>query len=117
MPPVGFVGLGTMGSRMAKRLLAAGHGVVGYNRTPAKARALVEAGLVLEKSPRAVAEASDAVFSMVTDSTALRAIALGPDGVIAGLKPGAVWAEMSTVSPSVTREQRTVVVVGCVANH
>src|SRR5437016_10352402 len=104
MAPLGFVGLGTMGGRMAKRLLAAGRQVVGYNRTPEKARDLVAAGLVLEKSPRAVAEASDAVFSMVTDSTALRAIALGPDGVIAGLRPGAVWAEMSTVSPDVTRE-------------
>ena len=104
MAPVGFVGLGTMGSRMAKRLLASGREVVGYNRTPEKARALVEAGLVLQKSPRAVAEASDAVLSMVTDSTALRAIALGADGVIAGLRPGAVWAEMSTVSPDVTRE-------------
>jgi len=104
MAALGFVGLGTMGGRMARRLLAAGHQVVGYNRTPEKARALVAAGLVLEKSPRAVAEASDAVFSMVTDSTALRAIALGPDGVVAGLRPGAVWAEMSTVSPDVTRE-------------
>src|SRR4029434_5016059 len=101
---VACVGLGTMGGRMAKRLLAAGRQVVGYNRTPEKARALVAAGLVLAKSPRAVAEATDAVFSMVTDSTALRAIALGPDGVIAGLRPGAGWAEMRTVSRAVTRE-------------
>jgi 3-hydroxyisobutyrate dehydrogenase-like beta-hydroxyacid dehydrogenase len=101
---LGFVGLGTMGGRMAKRLLDAGRRVVGYNRTPAKAQALVAAGLTLKTSPRAVAEAADAVFSMVTDSVALRAIALGPDGVIAGLRPGAVWAEMSTVGPEVTRE-------------
>ena len=104
MGAVGFVGLGAMGGRMAKRLLDAGHRVVGYNRTAEKARALVAAGLVLEKLPRAVAEGVDAVLSMVTDDTALRAIALGPDGVIAGLRPGAVWAEMSTVSPDVTRE-------------
>src|SRR2546428_10645063 len=104
MAPLGFVGLGTMGGRMAKRLLDAGHRVVGYNRTAEKARALVAAGLVLEKSPRAVAEGVDAVLSMVTDDKALRAVALGPDGVIAGLRPGAVWAEMSTVSPDVTRE-------------
>ncbi|PYN16765.1 MAG: NAD(P)-dependent oxidoreductase [Candidatus Rokuibacteriota bacterium] len=51
-----------------------------------------------------MAEGVDAVLSMVTDDKALRAIALGPDGVIAGLRPGAVWAEMSTVSPEVTRE-------------
>jgi 3-hydroxyisobutyrate dehydrogenase len=104
MATLGFVGLGTMGGRMAKRLLDAGRRVVGYNRTAAKAQALVAAGLTLEKSPRAVAEASDAVFSMVTDSAALRAIALGPEGVIVGLRPGAVWAEMSTVGPEVTRE-------------
>ena len=55
MAAVGFVGLGAMGGRMAKRLLDAGHRVVGYNRTAEKARALVAAGLVLEKSPRAVA--------------------------------------------------------------
>jgi 3-hydroxyisobutyrate dehydrogenase-like beta-hydroxyacid dehydrogenase len=104
MTTLGFVGLGTMGGRMAKRLLDAGRRVVGYNRTAAKAQALVAAGLTLEKSPRAVAEASDAVFSMVTDSAALRAIGFGPEGVIAGLRPGAVWAEMSTVGPEVTRE-------------
>src|SRR2546427_11576189 len=104
MATLGFVGLGTMGGRMARRLLDAGHRVVGYNRTPEKARALVAAGLTLEKSPRAVAEGVDAVFSMVTDNDALRAIGLGVEGVIAGLRPGAVWAEMSTVSPEVTRE-------------
>ena len=87
MATVGFVGLGTMGGRMAKRCSTPAAQVVGYNRTPAKARALVAAGLTLAKSPRAVAEASDAVFSMVTDSAALRAIALGPDGVIAGTPP------------------------------
>ena len=104
MAAVGFIGLGAMGSRMAKRLLDSGRSVVGYNRTPAKARALAAAGLTLAKSPRAVAEATDAVFSMVTDNVALRAIGLGPDGVVAGLRPGAVWVEMSTVSPAVTRE-------------
>jgi 3-hydroxyisobutyrate dehydrogenase-like beta-hydroxyacid dehydrogenase len=104
MAAVGFVGLGAMGSRMAKRLLDSGRSVVGYNRTPEKARALVAAGLTLAKSPRAVAEATDAVFSMVTDNVALRAIGLGPDGVVAGLRPDAVWVEMSTVSPAVTRE-------------
>jgi 3-hydroxyisobutyrate dehydrogenase-like beta-hydroxyacid dehydrogenase len=104
MATVGFIGLGAMGSRMAKRLLDSGRGVVGYNRTPEKARALVAAGLTLAKFPRAVAEATDTVFSMVTDNAALRAIGLGPDGVVAGLRPGAVWVEMSTVSPAVTRE-------------
>jgi 3-hydroxyisobutyrate dehydrogenase-like beta-hydroxyacid dehydrogenase len=104
MATLGFVGLGAMGSRLARRLLAAGHAVVGYNRTPDKARHLVVAGLRLEGSPRAVAEATETLFSMVTDDSALRAVALGPDGVVSGLRPGAVWVEMSTVGPAVVRE-------------
>lgn len=104
MTILGFVGLGAMGSRMAKRLLDAGYAVVGYNRTPAKAKPLVDAGLRLVDSPRAVAEASEAVFSMVTDDAALRAVALSRDGVIAGLKPGAVYVEMSTAGPALMRE-------------
>jgi 3-hydroxyisobutyrate dehydrogenase-like beta-hydroxyacid dehydrogenase len=104
MPTLGFVGLGAMGSRMAARLLAAGHPVLGYNRTAHKAAALVKAGMTLAPSPRAVAEGSAAVFSMVTDDAALRTIALGPDGVVAGLAPGATFVEMSTVSPALVRE-------------
>src|SRR5213594_4284871 len=104
MATLGFVGLGAMGSRLARRLLAAGYTVVGYNRTPEKARDLVTAGLQLEKTPGSVAARSDAVFSMVTDDAALRAVALGSDGIIAGLRPDAVYVEMSTVSPALTRE-------------
>jgi 3-hydroxyisobutyrate dehydrogenase-like beta-hydroxyacid dehydrogenase len=101
---LGFVGLGAMGSRMALRLLGAGHPLVGYNRTAAKAEPLVAAGMKLATSPRGVAEAADVVFSMVTDTGALAAVAHGADGVIAGLRPGATWVEMSTVSPGVSRE-------------
>jgi len=101
---VGFVGLGAMGSRLARRLLAAGHQVTGWNRTADKARDLVAAGLTLAKSPRAAAEGAEAVFVMVTDDAALRAVALGPDGIVAGLGAGAVLVEMSTVSPTVVRE-------------
>lgn len=101
---LGFVGLGAMGGRMAKRLVDAGHRVVGYNRTRAKARPLVAAGMRLAESPRAVAEAADVIFSMVTDTAALKTLALGADGIVAGLRPGAAWVEMSTVSPTATRE-------------
>jgi 3-hydroxyisobutyrate dehydrogenase-like beta-hydroxyacid dehydrogenase len=104
MTTLGFVGLGTMGSRMVKRLLDAGHLVVGYNRTPAKARPLIGHGMKAAASPRAVAEAADVVFSNVTDTTALRAVALGADGIIAGLRPGAVYVDMSAVSPAAIRE-------------
>ena len=93
-----------MGSRLSRRLLAAGHAVAGWNRTAEKARDLVTAGLTLAKSPRAAAEGAEAVFVMVTDDDALRAVALGPDGLIAGLGAGAVVVEMSTVSPGIVRE-------------
>jgi 3-hydroxyisobutyrate dehydrogenase-like beta-hydroxyacid dehydrogenase len=104
MATLGFVGLGAMGSRLARRLLEAGHTVTGYNRTADKARALESAGLKVAATPRAAAEGAAAVFSMVTDDAALRVVALGPDGIVAGLSPATVFVEMSTVSPAVTRE-------------
>ncbi len=92
-----------MGGRIAKRLLDAGHRLTGYNRTPAKAQWLVAAGMRLAESPRAVAADAAIVFSMVTDTTALEAVADGPDGIVAGLGPGKVYIDMSTVSPAATR--------------
>jgi len=109
MSGIAFVGLGAMGSRLARRLLEAKYPVTGYNRTPAKARALEAAGLKLAPTPRAAVEGAVAVFSMVTDDVALRALALGENGIVAGLGRGAVWVEMSTVSPAVTRELGAVV--------
>ncbi|HUO64833.1 MAG TPA: NAD(P)-dependent oxidoreductase [Terriglobales bacterium] len=103
MSRIAFVGLGAMGSAMVQRLLAAGHPVTGYNRTRAKAEALAPKGLVVAESARAAAEGADVVLSMVTDSDALTDVALRPDGILAGLGRGTVWAEMSTVSPAVTR--------------
>src|SRR5439155_4904509 len=64
---------------------------------------VVAAGLVLADSPRAVAEAADVVFTMLTSSEALLAVAEGPDGILAGLGPGQVYVDMSTVSPSASR--------------
>src|SRR5512132_2723812 len=93
-----------MGSRLARRLLEAGHTVHGYNRSSAKARALEGAGLKVAPTPRAAAEGAEAVFSMVTDNDALRAVALGDAGIVSGLGRDAVYVEMSTVSPAVTRE-------------
>ena len=104
MTELAFVGLGAMGSRLAKRLLDAGYPVTGYNRTAAKAEALVDAGMKVAATPRAAAAAADVVFTMVTDNDALRAIAFGADGVLAGLRRGATLVEMSTVGPDVTRE-------------
>jgi 3-hydroxyisobutyrate dehydrogenase-like beta-hydroxyacid dehydrogenase len=104
MAALGFVGLGVMGGGIARRLLAAGHEVHGYNRTREKAEALVEQGLVLESTPRETAAAAEAVFSMVTNVAALRAVAEGPDGILAGLSPGKLWVDMSTAAPAVSRE-------------
>jgi 3-hydroxyisobutyrate dehydrogenase len=101
---LGFVGLGVMGGGVARRLLAAGHDVHGWNRTPEKAAALVDKGLLLEESPRAVAERADVVFTMVANVSALRAVAEGEDGLIAGLGPGKVWVDMTTAAPAVSRE-------------
>ena len=103
MPTLGFAGLGSMGGRMVRRLLAAGHSVVGYNRTAAKAKSLVDAGMRLAPTPREMAADADVVFSMVTDTAALEAVARGADGIVSGLRPGAVYVEMSTVSPAAVR--------------
>ncbi len=100
---LGFVGLGVMGGRMAKRLLDAGHPVIGYNRTRGKARWLADAGLRLVDSPREVAAQAEIVFTMVTDTPALDAVCRGSDGILAGLRRDAVHVEMSTVSPDAVR--------------
>jgi 3-hydroxyisobutyrate dehydrogenase-like beta-hydroxyacid dehydrogenase len=104
MADLAFVGLGAMGSRLAKRLLDAGYTLTGYNRTAEKARALVDSGMKLATTPREAAAAADVVFTMVTDNDALRAVSYGADGVLAGLRGGATLVEMSTVGPDVTRE-------------
>jgi 3-hydroxyisobutyrate dehydrogenase-like beta-hydroxyacid dehydrogenase len=101
---LGFVGLGVMGGRIAKRLLDAGHDVTGYNRTRSKADWLVEAGMRWADSPRAVVESADVVFTMVTDTTALQAVPDGPDGLLAGLAPGKLFVDMSSISPAASRE-------------
>ncbi|HET8606750.1 MAG TPA: NAD(P)-dependent oxidoreductase [Gaiellaceae bacterium] len=100
---MGFVGLGVMGGSIARRLLAAGHTVHGWNRTAEKAAPLVELGLVLERTPREVAEASEVVFSMVTNTKALDAVARGPDGILAGLGPGKLYVDSTTGSPANSR--------------
>jgi 3-hydroxyisobutyrate dehydrogenase-like beta-hydroxyacid dehydrogenase len=103
MANLGFVGLGVMGSEMVNRLLSKGHAVTGYNRTRAKADRLIEKGMKWADSPRAVAAAADVVFSMVTNSAALQTIVEGPDGILAGLAPGKIYIDSSTVNPDYSR--------------
>ena len=104
MAELGFVGLGAMGGRAARRLLDAGHAVTGWNRTREKAQWLLDAGMRWADSPRAVTEQSEIVFTMVTNTEALRAVTEGPDGILAGLGPGKIYVDMSTASPAASRE-------------
>lgn len=104
MATLGFIGLGSMGSRIVERLLAAGHRVSGYNRTRAKAESLIQAGMQWKDTPREVTQAADITMSMVTDTAALSSITGGSDGILAGLSPGKIYVDMSTVSPRLTRD-------------
>ncbi|HZA52911.1 MAG TPA: NAD(P)-dependent oxidoreductase [Candidatus Udaeobacter sp.] len=104
MANLGFVGLGVMGSRMVQRLLTAGHTVTGYNRTKSKAQGLLDAGMKWADTPRAAAEANDITLSMVANTEALQAVTSGPEGILAGLSSGKIYIDMSTVSPSASRE-------------
>jgi 3-hydroxyisobutyrate dehydrogenase-like beta-hydroxyacid dehydrogenase len=92
-----------MGGGMTRRLLAAGHDVVGYNRTREKAQWLVDLGLQLEDTPRRVAEKADVVFSMVTNTKALAAVTDGPDGIVAGLAAGKIYVDSTTGTPEASR--------------
>lgn len=100
---IGFIGLGAMGVIIVQRLMAAGHSVTGWNRTREKAEALLQSGMRWADTPREVAAASEFVFSIVTDADAVKAVALGSDGVISGLKQGGVYLDMSTIAPEPSR--------------
>lgn len=100
---VGFVGLGRMGQCLVQRLIVAGHAVTGWNRNREKAAPLVALGMREAASPCAVARASEVVFSSVTDAEAVRAVALGADGIIAGLAKGGVYLDLSTIGPDSSR--------------
>src|SRR3954447_3926185 len=101
---VGFIGLGAMGALIVPRLMTAGHSVTGWNRSRNKAKPLIDAGMTWADSPRAVAAQCEMVFSIVTDGAAVRAVALGENGVLSGLREGGIYADMSTISPDVSRE-------------
>ncbi len=103
MAKLGYVGLGAMGGRVTKRLLDAGHTVTGYNRTKSKAQWLLDAGMQWGNTPREVAEKSDVIFTMVTNTTALHEVVHGPDGILEGLGEGKIFIDMSTVSPSASK--------------
>jgi 3-hydroxyisobutyrate dehydrogenase-like beta-hydroxyacid dehydrogenase len=96
---VGFAGLGAMGAGIARRLMASGYTVVGWNRTKAKAQDLIDEGMGWADSPRELAAGVDVLFTMLTNTAAIESTADGPDGVLAGIRPGTVWADISTIAP------------------
>lgn len=100
---IGFAGLGAMGMGIVPRLLAAGHTVTGWNRTKSKAEPLFKLGMRWADSPREIAAGSEVVFSIVTDAAAVRSVALGDNGIIAGLRADAVYLDMSTIAPDASR--------------
>lgn len=98
MARIAFLGLGAMGARMAKRLIAAGHDVTVWNRTPKRAKALSEVGATVASTPASAVTGCTIALSMVRDDDAARAVWLGPNGALAGLERNAVGVECSTLS-------------------
>jgi len=101
---IAFIGMGTMGAPMALNILKAGYDVVVHNRHRDKEKLVAEAGAAQAASPAEAAAGADVVITCVSDTPDVRAILLGDDGVINGVKKGAVVVDMSTISPSATRE-------------
>jgi 3-hydroxyisobutyrate dehydrogenase len=101
---IGFVGLGTMGGPMARRLAAQGHQVIGYDVDATRAARAREGGVTLAASPAGAAENADAVLSSLPDPAALRRAYLDADGVLSTVKAGATLLDLSTVDPDTWRE-------------
>ncbi len=112
MKTIGFIGLGLMGRPMAKNLLKAGFKLTVHSRSPGPVAELAGLGATAAPSPRAVAAASEVVITMVPDSPEVEQVVTGPEGILAGARPGLIHRDMSTISPLATRrlaelEQRT----------
>jgi len=101
---VGFIGLGTMGAPMARNILNKGHRLIVADVQPAAVAALTAAGATAAVTPKAVAEASEIVITMLPDAPDVARVALGPEGIVEGIKPGAIYIDMSTIDPATTRE-------------
>ncbi|MGB7485248.1 MAG: NAD(P)-dependent oxidoreductase [Phormidesmis sp.] len=101
---IAFIGLGTMGTPMVLNLLKANHAVTVYNRTKSKAQAAIAAGATAADTPKAAAISAEMVITCVSDSPDVEAVVLGPNGIIEGARPGTLLVDMSTISPSATRD-------------
>ena len=104
MQTIGFIGLGHMGGNMAARYLDAGYTVHGQARNRDNAKWLIDQGLGWVDTPRQLAEAAEIVFTSLPDDDVVNSVASGPDGIVAGLAEGKVWADLSTISPQGSRE-------------
>ena len=104
---IGFVGLGAMGQLIVPRLMNAGHQVTGWNRSRDKAADLIKQGMRFAGTPRGAAEGADIVFSIVTDAAAVKSVALGPDGIVSGLRKGGIYIDMSTIEPALANSSAT----------
>jgi 3-hydroxyisobutyrate dehydrogenase-like beta-hydroxyacid dehydrogenase len=103
-PKIGFIGLGHMGGNMSVRLLDAGYEVYGLERNREQAPSLLRDSVRWRTTAREVADAAHIIFTSLPDDDVLDGVASGPDGILAGLTPGKIWVDMSTVSPRASRE-------------
>ena len=103
MQRVGFIGIGLMGSQMSRKILEAGYPLMVWNRKKEKAGPLLSAGAQWADSPKAVAQASDVVITMVTDSAASEEVICGKNGVLEGAHPGMVLIDMGSIAPEMSR--------------
>jgi 3-hydroxyisobutyrate dehydrogenase-like beta-hydroxyacid dehydrogenase len=100
---LGFIGLGYMGSRMARRLLQAGYAIGVYNRTAEKARPLADFGARVYSAAAHLAREADVVFSTLTDDDAVEKVMIDPEGVLAGAHHGLTIVDLSSVHPATSR--------------
>ena len=103
MDKIGFIGLGIMGQPICRNLLKAGFDITAYNRTASRMTPVIQAGAEPAKSPKEVAEKSNIIITIVSDTPDVREVILGQNGIIHGIRPGSVVIDMSTISPSATQ--------------
>src|SRR5271167_3890371 len=104
---LGFIGLGNMGSRIAKRLLDHGYQLTVYDLDTAKAQAIAAQGGIVAKNILELARTADVILSCLTNDEAVQSVYTGPEGIFAGAGPGTIVLEMSTISPETSRELHT----------
>ena len=100
---IGFIGLGTMGMVMSRRLMAAGYPLTVWNRTAETGKPLIDEGAAWANSPAEVAAASDIVITMVSDAAASEAVICGPGGILEGAKPGLIVIDSASIAPEASQ--------------